>query len=156
MYKALIATIMVALLFATTAAAFGPPTLAVPGITNPWCAGQNNAVTCHRQDMHGYSIRITTSVITVGKITINKVTHRYVTNPVVFTHAQLTGNASVASPNEKDGFLYAGIFCQQDPSDNGIMCVPNSMVGYGVDISSHHVVVLNVATGQTVFSKVVP
>jgi len=155
MRKALIATILVALCVCVTAQAnpFGN-VLEGSGRTSPICRGQNNIVTCNRQDEHGYSLRISTTTVTVG-VPVYAKGHGYIIK-ALFTVKQVPGASKAITPNHADSImLYAGIYCDQNFT-GAIMCVPNTVTGYGIEIDTHHVVVLNVTTGQMVFSKVVP
>jgi len=156
MTKALVAAIMVAIIVCATAQAFAGNSIGLPGITSPICVGLNNVVTCHRQDMHGYNVSVSTKTVTVGRVAINMTTHKYVTKPILFSANQPTTGTTVTPKQPGGNLLYAGVYCEIDWHTNGIMCVPNNLVGYGIEIDTHHVVVLNVATGQMVFSKTVP
>lgn len=151
--KVLLAACMAALaVVATASARIGPNDLSIGGVE---CTGQHDVVSCFRQDVHGYRVVISATTITVGSNSY--VTGKgYTLSKPVFTRKQVQGVAKVTPKLGASNLLYAGVYCETNWHDLSIMCVPNSVTGFGVSISKKHVVILNVSTGQFMFSKITP
>jgi hypothetical protein len=64
------------------------------------------------------------------------------------------GAASVAGAASQWSHHERGVWCRS--GSYGIACIPESNTGYGVGISRNAVVVMNVDSGRTVFSRYQP